>query len=212
MILSDISVRRPVLAVVMSLVIVTLGVIGFTRLRIREYPDVDPPSVSIQTRYTGAAANVVENRVTQVIEEAVSGIAGIKDVTSTTQDGNSQVDVEFILERDVDDAANDVRDRVSRVMDRLPDEIDPPEISKANSMRDVSFWMNLSSPLRSVPELTDYAERYLVDRLSTVPGVARIMVGGGGRYSMRIWLDREAMAATGVTAGDVEQALRRENV
>ncbi|MHC5065421.1 MAG: efflux RND transporter permease subunit, partial [Planctomycetota bacterium] len=212
MILSDISVRRPVLATVISLVVVTLGIIGFSRLRIREYPDVDSPMVSIQTSYPGASANVVENRITQVIEDTVSGIAGIKNVSSTTEDGRSSINVEFVLDRDVDAAANDVRDRISRVMDRLPEEVDPPEISKANSMRDVSFWMNLSSPLRSVPELTDYAERYLVDRMSTVPGVARIMVGGGGRYAMRIWLDREAMAATGVTAGDVEQSLRRENV
>ncbi|MEC7584672.1 MAG: efflux RND transporter permease subunit [Planctomycetota bacterium] len=212
MILSDLAVRRPVLATVLSLVIVTLGVVGATRLGVRELPDIDPPTVSIQTGYPGAAASVVESRVTQVLENAVSGIEGIRTISSETSDGRSSITIEFLLDRDVDAAANDVRDRVSRSLQNLPDEVDPPEVVKADSGADTVFWMNLASSVRSSMELTDYAERYIVDQFATIPGVARVMYGGGSRYAMRIWLDREALAANGITAGDVERSLRAENV
>ncbi|HEX5051045.1 MAG TPA: efflux RND transporter permease subunit [Planctomycetota bacterium] len=212
MLLSDLSVRRPVMATVLSLVVVTLGIVGLTRLGVRELPDIDAPTVSIETRYPGAAASVVETRVTQVIENAVSGIDGIRTVSSETSDGRSSVNIEFHLERDLDAAANDVRDRVSRVLRQLPDEVDPPEVAKVQSGSDSVFWMNLASPVRDALELTDYAERFLVDQFSSVPGVAQVSYGGGSRYAMRIWLDRDALAATGTTVGDVEQSLRRENV
>ncbi|MBK8974678.1 MAG: efflux RND transporter permease subunit [Planctomycetes bacterium] len=212
MILSDLSVRRPVLATVLNLVFVTLGLLGLSRLGVRELPDIDPPVVSVETTYRGAAASVVETRVTQIIEDAISGIEGVKTVSSSTTDGRSEVTVEFLLDREVEDAANDVRDRVSRVLAELPEEVDPPEVVKVDSGSDSVFWMNLASSVRSSTELTDYAERYLVDQLSTVPGVARIQIGGGSRQAMRVWLDRQAMAATGVTAQDVERALRAENV
>ncbi|MEZ5964201.1 MAG: efflux RND transporter permease subunit [Planctomycetota bacterium] len=212
MILSDLSVRRPVLATVLSLVIVVLGLVGASRLAVREVPDIDPPTVSIDTTYPGAAASVVETRVTQVLEDAVSGIEGIRTIESSSSDGSSRITVEFLLDRDVESAANDVRDRIARVVDDLPEECDAPEVVKVDANTDAVFWLNLASPVRDSMELTDYAERYLIDQLSTVPGVAQVRLGGGSRYAMRIWLDRQALAATSITAGDVERALRAENV
>ena len=155
MILSDLAVRRPVMAGVMSLVILTLGVVGLTRLSMRELPDIESPRVSISTNYPGAAAAVVETRVTELIENEISGIDGIRTISSTTSDGRSSIDVEFVLERDLDAAANDIRDRVGRVLDRLPQEVDPPEIAKAQSGSDTVFWMNLASPGSMIhPETT----------------------------------------------------------
>ncbi|MGK0156334.1 MAG: multidrug efflux pump, partial [Neolewinella sp.] len=212
MILSDLAVRRPVLASVLSLVILTLGIVGMLRLSMRELPDIDAPRVSISTNYPGAAAAVIESRVTQVIENAISGIDGIRTVSSQTTDGSSSIDIEFVLDRDIDSAANDVRDRVSRVLGSLPEEVDPPAVSKAQSGSDTIFWMSLSSPVRDALELTDYLDRYIADQFSNVQGVADVRYGGGSRYAMRVWLDREAMAATGVSAGDIEQSLRSENV
>jgi len=210
--LSDLAVKRPVFATVLSLVVVTLGIVGLSRLGVRELPDIDAPTVSIETRYRGAAAAVVETRVTQVIENAVSGIDGIRTISSQTSDGRSEIDIEFVLDRELDAAANDVRDRVSRVLGQLPEEVDPPEVAKVQSGSDTVFWMNLASPVRDDLELTDYAERYLVDQFSSVPGVAQVRYGGGSRYAMRVWLDRDALAATGITVSDVEASLRRENV
>ena len=212
MLLSDVSVRRPVLATVSSLIIVVLGVIGASRLGVREIPDIDPPVVSIETRYPGAAASIIETRVTRVVEDAISGIDGIRTVESTSNDERSRVTIEFIVERNIDAAANDVRDRVSRVLDDLPEEAEAPEVAKVDSNGDVDYWLSFASPLHGPLELTDYAERYIVDQLSTVPGVARVSYGGGSRQVMRIRLDRQALAAAGVTAGDVERALRSENV
>ncbi|MFT7534392.1 MAG: multidrug efflux pump [Hyphomicrobiaceae bacterium] len=212
MILSDLAVRRPVLASVLSLVILTLGIVGMLRLSMRELPDIDAPRVSISTNYPGAAAAVIESRVTQVIENAISGIDGIRTVSSQTTDGSSSIDIEFVLDRDIDSAANDVRDRVSRVLGSLPEEVDPPAVSKAQSGSDTIFWMSLASPVRDALELTDYLDRYIADQFSNVQGVADVRYGGGSRYAMRVWLDREAMAATGVSAGDIEQSLRSENV
>ncbi len=212
MILSDLSVRRPVFATVISLVVVVLGMVGYSRLGVREFPDIDAPVVSVETGYPGAANSVVETRITQVVEDAVSGIEGVRTITSKSSDGRSEVSIEFLPSRDVDAAANDVRDRVSRIVDDLPEEVDPPEVVKVDSRSDSVYWLSLASPVRSELELTDYAERHIVDQLATVPGVARVRLGGGSRYAMRVWLDRTSLAATGVTAGDVERALRAENV
>ena len=212
MILSDQSVRRPVFATVISLLLVILGLASMMRLPVRQYPDVDAPVVSVETRYRGASAEVVETKVTQVIEDAVAGIEGIEKLTSTSQDERSDVRLEFSLNRDIDGAANDVRDRISRVTDQLPTEADPPEIAKVDSGSQAVMYINLTSDRLSGLELTDYADRYLVDRFSTVSGVARVRISGARRYAMRIWLDREALAARGVTVSDVETALRAENV
>ncbi|NZA27594.1 efflux RND transporter permease subunit [Luteimonas sp. SJ-92] len=210
--LSDLSIKRPVFAVVMSLMLVVLGLMSFMRLTLRELPNIDPPIVSVDVRYPGASAAVVETRVTQILEDALAGIEGINTIESSSRNGRSDVTIEFNLTRDIEAAANDVRDAVSRVADRLPQEADPPEIEKAESDGDVIVWLNMRSSNMDTLELTDYAERYVVDRFSSIDGVARVNMGGGQRYAMRVWLDREAMAARGITAGDVEAALRSENV
>ena len=212
MILSDISVTRPVFAAVMSLLLVTFGLVAFDRLPLREYPDIDPPVVSIETIYPGAAASVVETRITKIIEDRIAGVEGIRFIDSESEDGRSIINVEFSINRDVDAAANDIRDRVSAVFDELPDEADPPVIQKVDSNEDVIMWLNLASDRMSVPEITDYASRYLVDRFSVLEGVARVRIGGGQIYAMRIWIDRRALAARGLTVADVESALRAENI
>ncbi len=212
MMLSDISVTRPVLAAVLSLLLIAFGLVAFERLPLREYPDIDPPVVSIETIYPGAAANVVENRITEILEDRVSGVEGIRFIESSSEDGRSTISVEFNVGRDVDAAANDIRDRVSAVLADLPEEADPPEIQKVNSNEDVIMWLNLASDRMTVPELTDYAERYLVDRFSVLDGVARVRVGGAQTYAMRIWIDRKALAARNLTVSDIERTLQAENV
>jgi len=211
-ILSDLSVTRPVLASVLSLLLIAFGLVAFERLPLREYPDIDPPVVSIETVYPGAAANVVETRITQLIEDRVSGVEGIRTIESVSEDGRSAITIEFAIDRDIDGAANDVRDRVSGILDQLPVEADPPDIQKVDSNEDVIMWLNLVSDRLTVPELTDYARRYLVDRFSVLDGVARIRVGGNQTFAMRIWIDRNALAARRITVADLENALRAENV
>ncbi|WP_020409904.1 efflux RND transporter permease subunit [Hahella ganghwensis] len=212
MILSDTSVKRPVFASVIGLLLIAIGYLCFERLPLREYPAIDPPVVSISTDYPGASANIVETRITEVIEERISGVEGITTISSQSSNGRSRITVEFNINRDIDAATNDIRDRVSRIVDNLPDEADPPDIAKEDSSDDTILWMSLSGENKSVPELTDYARRYVVDRFSVVDGVARVRVGGGKVYAMRIWLDRNALTARGLTVSDVEQALRAENV
>jgi multidrug efflux pump len=210
--LSDLSVRRPVFATVLSLLIVAFGLISYFRLPVRELPNIDVPIVSVETRYRGAAAAVVESRITQIIEDRLSGIEGLKAITSTNRDGRSSIDIEFQINRDIDDAANDVRDRVSGVISNLPPEADPPQISKVDADAQPIMFVGLFSDRMSRLELTEYAERFITDRLSAVNGVARVQVFGGARPSMRIWLDRNRLAAFGMTTSDVEAALRRQNI
>ncbi|MCU7872877.1 MAG: efflux RND transporter permease subunit [Candidatus Thiodiazotropha sp. (ex Lucinoma borealis)] len=212
MILSDLSVKRPVFASVLSLLLIAFGLVAFDQLPLREYPNIDSPVVSIETLYPGAAANVVETRITQLIEDRISGIEGIRFISSVSEDGRSVVTIEFDVDRDIDGAANDVRDRVSAILDNLPLEAEPPEIQKVDSNEDVIMWLNLASDQMTVPELSDYARRYLVDRFSVLDGVARVRVGGGQTFAMRVWIDRQALAARGLTVTDVEQALRAGNL
>jgi len=212
MLLSDVSVRRPVFASVLSLLLIAFGILSLRELPLREYPDIDPPVVSIQTNYPGAAAAVVETRITEVIEQRIAGVEGIEFIESSSIDGRSDITVEFRVGRDIDGAANDIRDRVSGLLAHFPQEVDPPEIRKVDTNDDIIIWLNLASETLSVPELTDYARRYLVDRFSVLDGVARVQIGGAQTYSMRIWLDRSALAARGLTVADVESALRSENV
>lgn len=212
MLLSDISVKRPVFASVISLLLIAFGMVSYGRLSLREYPDIDPPVVSISVNYPGAAASIVETRVTQVIENSISGVEGIDFIESSSEDGRSRVTLEFSVNRDIDGAANDVRDRVSSIVDNLPDEADAPEVEKANSDNDVIVWYSLVSEDMTVPELTDYAERYLVERFSVLDGVANVRIGGAQTYAMRIWLDRKEMAARNITVSAIESALRAENV
>ncbi|MDF1751714.1 MAG: efflux RND transporter permease subunit [Verrucomicrobiales bacterium] len=212
MILSDTSIRRPVFAVVLNLLLVTFGVVAFTHLQVREFPDVNPPIVTIETNYTGASAAVVERRITQLIEDRISIVEAIKSIESSSEDGSSVVTVEFNIERDIDNAANDLREAVSGLLDELPEEADPPEITKEDSATEVMMWMSLTSEDLVPVELADYAERYLVDRFSVLPGVARIRISGASSFAMRVWIDRKALAARSLTVGDVEAALERQNV
>lgn len=212
MILSDVSVKRPVFASVLSLLIVLAGLMAYQNLPLREYPDIDPPIVSVTTTYPGSSADIVETRVTQVLEDIISGVEGIKSIDSSSEDGVSSITIEFNLKRDIDAASNDVRDRVNRVLNQLPDEVDAPEISKLDANTQEVVWLALQSETRNGLELTDYAERYVLDRLSVVDGVARVRIGGERRYAMRVWLDRQAMAAREITVQDIENTLRAENV
>jgi multidrug efflux pump len=210
--LSDLSIKRPVLATVMSLLLLTLGVMAFTRLTLRELPAIDPPIVSVQVTYPGASAAVVETRITQILEDALSGLEGVDMLESRSNNGRASVSIEFSLDRDIEAAANDIRDAVSRVMNRMPEEADPPQIEKVEADADPILWLNMSSTEMDTLELSDYADRYVVDQLSAIDGVAQIRIGGEQRYSMRVWIDRKALAARGLTVADVEQALQRENV
>ncbi len=212
MLLSDVSIKRPVFASVIGLLLIAVGIVSFTRLALREYPDIDPPIVSIQTSYAGASANVVETRITEVIEDRIAGVEGISFINSSSQDGRSNISIEFDISRDMDSAANDVRDRVSGILRQLPQEADPPDVQKADASEEVVLWLQMSSDTKTAMELTDYAERYLIDRFSSIDGVARIQIGGQRTPAMRVWLDRRAIAARGLTVGDIERAVRTENV
>jgi len=212
MIISDQSVRRPVFATVISALLVILGLASLGSLPVRQYPDIELPVVSIEVNYRGASAEVVETKVTQVVEDVISGIQGMEKLTSSSRDERSDIRVEFSLTRDIDAAANDIRDRVSRVVDQLPSEADPPEIAKVDASRQAVMYLNLTSDRHTGLEQTDFADRYLIDRFSTVPGVARVQISGARRYAMRVWLSREALAARGLTVADVEGSLRSENV
>ena len=212
MLLSDVSIKRPVFATVMSLILVVLGVVSFTRLPLRELPDVDPPVVSVSTQYTGASAAVVESRITQVLEDAISGIEGVDLINANSRNGSSNINIEFNLSRDIESAANDVRDAVSRVANRLPEGIDPPQVSKQDSDSAPIMFFNVSAPDMDAKALTDYVDRYLSDQFSSIDGVASVIIGGSQRYAMRVWLDDKALAARGLTADDISGALSRQNV
>jgi multidrug efflux pump len=212
MILSDIANRRPVLAVVFNLLLVTFGLIAYQQLPLREYPDIDAPVITVRADFPGASAEIVEREVTQRLEDRIAGIDGIRYIQSVSRDGTSTITVEFNLNRDIDAAANDIREAVSRVVRFLPNEVEPPQVTKADADATPILWMNLSSTTLDGLELPDFARRYLVDRLSVVDGVAIVRVGGARRYAMRVWVDREALAARGLTVMDIEEALRRENV
>jgi multidrug efflux pump len=209
--LSEISIQRPVLATVMSLVIIIFGVVSFTQLPVREYPDIDPPVVSVTTFYRGASPNVIETEITDILEEQLSTIEGVKTITSSSQEQGSVITITFELERDVDQAANDVRDRVASVRGMLPREADDPIIQKIDVNAQPFLWLALISDRHDNLELTDVAERILKERLLRLPGVGSIFMGGERRYAMRVWLDAQRMAARGLTPQDVENAIRREN-
>ncbi len=212
MIISDVSVKRPVFAVVLSLLLVLAGIVAFLDLPVRQYPAIEPPIVSVDVNYPGAAANVVESRITQILEDRIAGVEGIEMIRSSSRDGRSDITIEFSPDRDVDAAANDVRDRVSGALDNLPEESDPPEINKVDADARPFMWLNLTGEGRESLWLADYADRVLVDRFSSIDGVARVQPSGASRPAIRIWLDREKMAASGISPNDIEEALRRENV
>ena len=211
MILSDISIRRPVLATVMSLLIILVGLIAFDRLPVREYPNIDAPVVSVRTVYPGASAEVMESQITKPLEDSLSGIEGIRTIKSVSREEVSQITVEFVQSRDPEAAANDARDRVARVRGLLPDEADDPVVAKIEADAQAIIWLAFSSDRQSALEITDYADRVVADQLKTLPGVASVIIGGERRYAMRLWLDPARMAALGVTVQDIETALRSQN-
>jgi multidrug efflux pump len=210
--LSSISIRRPVLAIVLSVVIVIFGVIGFQQLGVREYPAVDPPIISVSTSYPGAAAEVMESQVTEPLEASVNAVAGIRSLSSISREGRSTLRVEFELEVDLETAANDVRDRVAQAMRDLPPDVDPPVVTKADADSQPIVFLSIRSSQRDLLELSDIAQRVFQDRFETIPGVSEADIWGEKRYSMRLYLDRARMAAHGLTLVDVRNAFNRANV
>ena len=212
MIISDMSVKRPVLAIVMTLMIILLGIMSYRQLSVREYPDIDTPKVSIRTIYPGASAEILESEVTRPLEDQLSGIEGIDLMISNSREEVSEITIEFLLNRDVDAAAADVRDRVARARGQLPDEIKAPIIAKIEADAGAIMWLAFLSDRHTALEISDFADRFVKDRLQSLPGVATVMIGGERRYAMRIWLDRERLAGFGLTPADVEDALHKQNI
>ena len=212
MVLSDISIRRPVLATVMSLAIMLIGIVSYQRLSVREYPKIDEPVVTVETTYKGASAEIIESQVTQILEDSLSGIEGIDVMSSISRAEKSQITLRFRLDRNVDTAASDVRDRVGRVRAQLPNEIDEPVIAKVEADAQPIIYLAFSSDRHSPLDVTDFADRYVKDRLQNLPGVAQVRIFGERRFAMRLWLDPQRMAAYRVTPQDVENALRKQNV
>jgi multidrug efflux pump len=212
MMLPQICIRRPVLATVLSLIIILLGLVGYQRLSVREYPAIDPPVVSVTARYPGASAEIIETKVTDVLEDSLAGIEGIDYMLSASRQEQSLITITFKLSRDPDGAAADVRDRVSRVRGQLPDDVDEPVIQKVEADAQPIIYLAFFSDRHSALDITDHVERYVEDRLQTVPGVAEVRLFGARRYAMRLWLDPGRMAAFELTPQDVEAALLRQNV
>jgi multidrug efflux pump len=211
--ISELSLRRPVLAVVMSILIVVFGVIGFKFLGVRDYPAIDPPNINVSTSYTGANADIVETQITEPLEKAINGIAGIKNITSSSSNGNSRINVEFDLGIELEAATNDVRDKVSQAVRSLPNDLEaPPVVSKADANSDAILSMTVQSNTKNQLQLTEYANNVLLERLQTIPGVSGIQIWGEKRYAMRIWLDPGKLTAYNLTAGDVQTALLKENI
>lgn len=210
--LSSTSIRRPVLAIVMSIVIVVFGIIGYTYLGVREFPSVDPPVITVSTNYIGANADVIESQITEPLEESINGIAGIKSLTSVSRDGRSTITVEFDIDVDLEAAANDVRDRVSRAISFLPPDIDIPIVSKADADAIPIVFLGVQSNTRNLLQLSEMANNVFKERLQTIPGVSSIQIWGEKKYSMRLWLDPSKLAAFGLSAVDVRNSLNRENI
>jgi multidrug efflux pump len=211
--ISELSLRRPVLAIVMNVIIVLFGVIGFKYLGVRDYPAIDPPNISVRTAYPGANADIIETQITEPLEKAINGIAGIKNITSSSSNGSSNINVEFELSVDLEAAANDVRDKVSQAQRSLPSDLDaPPVVSKADASSDAILSMTIQSNTRNQLQITEYANNVLVERLQTIPGVSGTQIWGEKRYAMRIWIDPAKLVSHNITASDVQAALLRENV
>ncbi|MGH7682553.1 MAG: efflux RND transporter permease subunit, partial [Candidatus Eiseniibacteriota bacterium] len=209
--ISELSIQRPVFATVMSLAIILFGVIAFSRLPVREYPDIDPPIVSVTTFYRGASPNVIETEITDILEEQFATLEAVKTIVSSSREQGSVITIEFELSRDVEQAANDVRDRVARVRGTLPREADDPIVAKVDVNAQPIFWIALSSDRHNGLELSETADVVLKERLQRLPGVGSVFIGGERRYAMRVWLDAQRMAGRGVTTQDVERAVSTEN-
>ena len=210
--ISETTVKRPVLAAVLSLFVVLIGIASYDKLTIREYPDIDRPVVTVTTVYKGASSKILERDVTQIIEDSLAGISGIREITSESKDEVSKIRVEFTLQTKIDSAANDVRDKVSRVAALLPDQADSPRIAKSDSDARAMMWIGFSSDILTSIQLNDYLERNVVDRLSIQPGVASITIGGERKYSVRVWMDPELISSRQLTVIDVIKAIKEENI
>lgn len=210
--LSTVSINRPVLAIVMSLVIILFGLIGFSFLGVREFPSVDPPVVNVSTVYVGANADVIESQITEPLEEAINGVAGIRTLTSVSREGRSSITVEFELGVNIEAAANDVRDKVSGALNRLPPDVDPPVVEKADADSSPIIFLTVRSDKRDLLEISRIAELYFKERIQTIPGVSAVQIWGQRRYSMRLWMDPIKLASLKLTPTDVLQAINRENV
>lgn len=213
MTISELSLKRPVLAIVMNIMIVLFGVIGFRFLGIRDYPAIDPPNISVRTSYPGANADVIESQITEPLEKSINGIAGVKNITSSSSQGNSNINVEFELGFNLEEAANDVRDKVSQTVRSLPSDLDaPPVVTKADASSDPILSMTIQSESRNPLEVTEYATNNLLERIQTIPGVSTVNIWGEKRYAMRVWFEPEKLLAYNLTAKDVQAALQRENL
>ena len=213
MYLTEVSIRRPVVSWVMSLILIVFGIFVFWKLPVRELPSgIQPPVIQIQVDYKSASAPIIDQEVTQVIEDVVGGAEGIKNIDSISENGRSTINIIFDTDIDLDNAANDIRERVARIVDNLPTESDPPQILKQSAGFTTTMWLALSSSTWSDLELGDYAERYLVDTFSSVKNVGRILVGGLRELSVRVWVDPIKLAANNLTIQEVEQAIRSENI
>jgi len=211
--ISELSLRRPILAFVMNIMIVLFGLIGYKFLGIRDYPAIDPPNVNVRTSYSGANADIIESQITEPLEKSINGIAGIKNITSLSSVGTSNINIEFELGIDLEAAANDVRDKVSQAVRQLPQDLtNPPVVSKADANADAILSMTVQSNTRNALQLTDYATNTLAERIQTIPGVSSIQVWGERKYAMRIWLDPGKLSAYSPTPLDIQTALNRENV
>ena len=211
--IAELSLRRPILAFVMNILIVLFGIIGFNFLGIRDYPAIDPPNVNVRTSYSGANSDIIESQITEPLEKSINGIAGIKNITSASSVGISNINIEFELGVDLETAANDVRDKVSQSVRQLPQDLtSPPVVSKADANADAILSMTVQSSTRNSLQLTEYATNTLVERLQTIPGVSSIQIWGEKKYAMRIWLDPSKLSAYSLTPLDVQAALNKENV
>ena len=209
---SELTVKRPVLASVISLFLVLIGIISYDKLTIREYPDIDKPVITVSTIYRGASAEIMERDVTQVLEDSISGISDIKEIKSDSKNEFSSIKIEFNLNRDMDSAANDVREKVSRVSSLLPKESNQPRVSKSDTDARAVMWIGFSSNQLSAIELNDYLDRNIIDRLSILPGVASITIGGERKYAIRVWLDPDKMSSRNITVTDILRAINSENI
>src|SRR5690554_2339361 len=211
--LSTLSIKRPVLAIVMNLTIILFGIIGFTYLGVREFPSIDPAQISVSTSYSGANADIIESQITEPLEKAINSIDGIRNITSSSNQGSSRINIEFNLDKDLEAAANDVRDKVSQAIRSLPEDIDaPPVVSKADADSDAIIVMTVQSDNKNILELTDYADNVIAPRLQTIPGVSSVQIWGQRKYAMRLWIDPLKLASYGVTVSEVRKALLSQNV
>ncbi|MVZ62461.1 efflux RND transporter permease subunit [Sphingobacterium humi] len=211
--LSTISIKRPVLAIVMNLVLILFGIIGYTFLGIREYPSIDPAQISVRTSYAGANADIIESQITEPLEKSINSIDGIRNISSSSNQGSSNITIEFNLGKNLEEAANDVRDKVSQAQRNLPQDIDaPPVVSKADADSEPIITMTIQSATKNVLELSDYAENVISQRLQTIPGVSSVQIWGQRKYAMRLWIDPNKLASYGLTVLDVRAALTTQNV